>query len=183
MTETPTTPVPIHAEDPDDDWVTATNTGRAVRVRMMTGGLVLLGVLAGGFWGGVVAEKHHGSGTSAKSPVASLFGAAARAAGPGGGGFALGGGGGSFTSGTVINVQGNELDISDSSGNIVKVRVGPSTTVTRTTKSSLSGLQIGDTVVVTGSAGTGGAISATSVRASSQGTGFGGGAGAGGGGG
>ena len=169
MTQAPS-PVTIHAEDPDDEWVTATNSGRAVRVRLLTGGLILLGVLAGGFWGGVVAEKHHGSGSTAAASAAGRFAAAARAAAAGGGGFALGGGGG-FTTGTVINVQGDELDISDSNGNIVKVRVGSTTTVTRTAKSSLSGLQIGDTVVVVGSSGTGGTISATSVRATSAGTG------------
>ena len=185
MTETSTNPVPIHAEDPDDDWVTATNTGRAVRVRLMTGGLVLLAVLAGGFWGGVVAEKHHGTGSNATTTAAGRFGAAARAAAAAGaGGFTVGGGaGGAFTTGTVIDVQGNELDISDSSGNIIKVKVGPSTSVTRTSKSSLSGLQIGDTVIVTGPAGSGGTVSATAVRATAQGTtagGFGGGAAAGG---
>ena len=181
MTEPPTNPVPIHAEDPDDDWVTATNTGRAVRVRMMTGGLVILAVLAGGFWGGVVAEKHHGSGSNATTTAAGRFGAAARAAAAAAGGFTLGGAGGNFTTGTLIDVQGNELDISDSSGNIVKVKVGSSTTVTRTAKSSLSGLQIGDTVIVTGSAGSGGTVSATAVRATAQGTPAGGGGGGGGG--
>jgi hypothetical protein len=171
MTDTPTTPVPIHAEDPDDDWVTATNGGRSVRVPLMTGGLVLLAVLAGGFWGGVIAGKHHGSGSVASATAASRFGAAARAAAPGGGGgLTFGGGGGAnFTTGTVIDVQGSQLDISDSGGNIVKVTVGPSATVTRTAKSSVSGLQIGDTVVITGSAGSGGDISATAVRATAPG--------------
>ena len=166
--------VTIHAEDPDDDWVTATNSGRAVRVRLVTGGLVLLGVLAGGFWGGVVAEKHHGTGSTAASSAASRL--AART------GFTFGGsgaGGGSFTTGTVINVAGDELDISDSSGNIVKVKVGSATTVTRTAKSALSGLQIGDTVVVVGSSGSGGTISATSVRATGAGATAGGPGGAG----
>jgi tripartite-type tricarboxylate transporter receptor subunit TctC len=67
------------------------------------------------------------------------------------------------------------LDISDSSGNIVKITVGPSATVTRTAKSSVSGLQVGDTVTVTGSSGAGGTINATAVRATAQGTTAGGG--------
>jgi tripartite-type tricarboxylate transporter receptor subunit TctC len=49
------------------------------------------------------------------------------------------------------------------------VTVGPSAIVTRTAKSSVSGLQIGDTVVITGSAGSGGDISATAVRATAPG--------------
>ena len=168
----------IHPEDPDDEWVTAVNSGRAVRVRIATGALVLLLVLAGGFWGGVVAEKHHGSGSSNLSGLASRFAAARSAAGgaAGASGFSgLGGAGGAVTTGTVIDVQGNVVDISDSSGNIVKVQVGPSTTVTRTAKTTAGGLQVGDTVVVTGSTGSGGTVSATAVRASAQGVIAGGG--------
>jgi hypothetical protein len=166
----------IHPQDPDDEWQTATNSGRAVRVRLLTGALVVLVVLAGGFWGGVVAEKHHGTGSTATSSLASRFAAAARAAGGTGGastgGFAgLGGlGAGGATAGTVIDVQGNVVDISDSSGNIVKVTVGPSTVVTRTAASSPAGLKVGDTVVVTGSP-----TAPTAVRATAQGVRSGGG--------
>lgn len=166
----------IHPEDPDDEWATAVNSGRAVRVRLLTAGLLLLLVLAGGFWGGVVAEKHHGSGSnSSLSALASRFAGARAGAGGGAGasGFsALGGG--AVTTGTVIDVQGDVVDISDASGNIVKVRVGPSTTVTRTVKTAPSGLQVGDTVVVAGAAGSGGTVSATAVRASAQGVSAGG---------
>lgn len=185
MAEAPTQ-VTLHPEDPDDEWQTASNPGRVVRVRMATGALVLLAVLAGGFWGGVVAEKHHGSGTasSAASRLAA-FAAAARAGG-GGGAFGGGAGGAGFTSGTVIDVQGDVVDISDSSGKIVKVTVGPSTTVTRTAAVKPAGLQIGDTVIVTGPPGAPTAVRATAqgVRAGGGGGGgfgaFGGGAGSGG---
>lgn len=162
--------VTIHPEDPDDEWQTADNTGRVLRVRAVTGALLALVVLAGGFWGGVVAEKHHGSGSSASASLASRF-AAARAAGSGaaGGGTSFAGGGAGATTGTVIDVQGDVIDISDSSGNIVKVMVGPSTSVTRTAKSSVSGVQVGDTLIATGTTGSGGIVSATSVRASAPG--------------
>jgi hypothetical protein len=50
----------------------------------------------------------------------------------------------------------------------VKVRLGPTANVTRTSKSSLAGLQTGDTVVVQGST-SGGVVTATSVRAVGQG--------------
>ncbi len=187
-------PTEIHSDDLDDEWVVE-EAGRSLKLRYLTGGLLALILLAGGFWGGVVAEKHHGTGTSAASSLASRF-AALRGAGAGTGrtgtgtggtgGFAgLGGGGfggAGATTGTVINVSGDTIDITDSSGNLVKIQVPASATVTRTTKSALSQLQIGDTVVVTGAAGSGGTISATAVRASAQGVtagGFGGGAGAG----
>lgn len=167
----------IHPEDPDDQWVTSANAGRAIRVRALTGALVLLLVLAGGFWGGVVAEKHHGSGSTSAASLAARF-AAARAAAGGGAldfGSGTGGPGSGAVTGTVIDVQGDAVDISDSSGNIVKVEVGPSTTVTRTAKVAASGLRIGDTVVVTGQSGAGGTVSATAVRATAQGVAPGGG--------
>lgn len=176
----------IHEEDPDDEWQTAVNTGRSFRVRVVTGSLVVLLVLAGGFWGGVVAEKHHGNGSTTSALASRL--AALRAGGTGRtgtggrggtGGFAGAGGSGSATTGTVIDVQGNIVDISDSSGNIVKVAIGPSTTVTRTARSNASGIQIGDTVVVSGSAGAGGTVNATTVRAVAQGVTAGGGLGGG----
>jgi hypothetical protein len=185
----PVSAVDIHPDDPDDEWV-VDRARRGIRIRAVTGVLLLLGVLGGGFWGGVIAEKHHGSGNSANSSLASQIAAlrTSRTAGGGtgttGNGSTAGagaflGGGGSATRGTVIGVQGDVLEISDNSGDIVKVTVGPSATVTRTAASSLGGLQIGDTVVVAGSAGTNGTINATAVRASAKGVttgGVGGGA-------
>lgn len=203
----PTIPVPIqdteqvpaldiHPDDPDDEWVVE-DSKRGFRLRAVTAGLLVLALVGGGFWGGVVAEKHHGSGSSSgNSALASaLAGLRATRGGTGTGGGTglgsggLGGAGASATRGTVIGVQGNVLEISDTSGNIVKVTVGPSATVTRTASSSLTGLQIGDTVVVTGSAGSTGTVNATAVRATAKGvatgglagTGFAGGSGGGGG--
>jgi hypothetical protein len=166
----------IHPEDPDDDWASVTPQGRGVRVRVLTGSLLLLAVLAGGFWGGVVAERHHGSGTTVASTAASRFAAAARAAGGSGTGgrFAgLGGaagGAGAATSGIVTGVVGNTLYVTNASGALVKVSIGASTTITRTGSTTLSGLKTGDTVVVSGSTGSNGSVSATAVRATAQGT-------------
>ena len=65
----------------------------------------------------------------------------------------------------------------------------PSTTISRTAKSSLAGLQTGDTVIVTGTKSSNGNVTATAVRATGAGvttstgfggTGFGGGGAAGG---
>lgn len=169
----------IHPEDPDDEWVTSSSAGRTVRLRPVTGALVVLLLIAGGFWAGVVAEKHHGSGSTGSGSAASRLAAVARGAAgsPAGTGFAGGSRSGLIT-GTVIDVQGDTVDLSDSNGTIVKVRVGPSTTVTRTSTTGVSGLQIGDTAVVTGSPASGGTISATGIRATAEGvqggTGFGG---------
>jgi hypothetical protein len=180
-------PAGLHPEDPDDEW--AVTPARGFRVRAATGALILLVVLAGGFWGGALAEKHHGTGTS--STLASLraaarsgalgrgtagaTGTAGGGAGFGAGGFGaggtgFGGAGGAATTGTVIGEQGNTLYVSDANGNIVKVVVGKQTTVTRTGPATLSGLKNGDTVVVSGSRASNGSVSATSVRAVAAGT-------------
>lgn len=76
-------------------------------------------------------------------------------------------------------MQGDVVDISDSSGNLVKVTVGSSAVVTRTESSPVSGLKVGDSVIVTGTTAAGGSLNATAVRASAPGvttgSGFGGG--------
>ena len=169
-----TDPPLIHPDDPDDDWEAVSPTGRGLRVRALTGSLVVLAVLAGGFWGGVVAEKHHGSGsgTTSASALAARFAAARGGTGPGTGATGVsgfGGGAGAATSGIVTGVVGNILYVTNSSGTLVKVTVGPTATITRTGKSSLSGLQTGDTVIVSGTTASNGIVSATSVRATAQG--------------
>jgi hypothetical protein len=184
----PTTQLAIHPDDPDDDWSTG-QTRKGLRLHAPTAVLLGLIVLAGGFWGGAVAEKHHSgspSSSSASSALANLRAAARGAAGSGagasglggtgaggtgaGGGLGAGGGAaGAATAGIVTGVEGNILYVTDAAGNLVKVAVGPTATVTRTAKSSLTGLQTGDTVVVQGTTGTGGTVTATSVRATAQG--------------
>jgi hypothetical protein len=188
----------IHPDDADDEWPQQ-QARRGVRLPVLTATMIALAVLAAGFWGGAAVEKHHAStasssASSALSSLASRF-AAARGAGTGSSGFAgvgSSGGAGSATAGLVTGVEGNTLYVTDSSGKLVKVQVGASATVTRTAKSSLAGLQTGDTVIVQGTSGSSGTVTATSVRATAAGvtTGgfgggglFGGGAGAGSGGG
>jgi hypothetical protein len=174
-------PVPdeIHPDDPDDDW-SDSHVKKGLRLQVPTAALLSLVVLAAGFWGGALAEKHHGSSTSSSSALSALAsrlaaarggsGAAAAGAGGGGSGFARAGGGATpATAGIVTGVQGNVLYVTNASGDLVRVEVGPSTSVTRTAKTSLAGLQTGDTVVVQGTTGSGGTVTATSVRATGQG--------------
>ncbi len=178
-TEEPATAeVAIHPDDPDDEW----SSGRArsgLRLNAPTAVLLALVVLAGGFWGGALAEKHHSgssSGSSALSALASRLAATRAGRGSTAGGTGAGfpgagafGGAASATSGIVTGVRGNILYVTDATGALVKVVVGPSVPVTRTANSSLTGLQTGDTVVVQGSKASNGAVTATSVRATAQG--------------
>lgn len=178
----------IHTDDPDDEWSSGP-VRSGLRLRAPTAVLIGLLVLAGGFWGGALAQKHHGSSSSssALSALASRFAAAGGTTGTGATGFS--GASGAATSGIVTGVQGQTLYVTDASGALVKVNVGPSTTISRTAKSSLAGLQTGDTVIVTGTKSSNGTVTATAVRATGAGvttstgfggTGFGGGGAAGG---
>ena len=141
--------------------------------------MLALLVAAGGIWGGAALQRGQGSSSasSSLSSLASLFrgarGATAgtRTAGLGGGAFAA------AAAGTVTEVSGSTLYVTNSSGDLVKVTVSATTPVTRDAKSSLGGLQVGDTVVVEGTKQSNGSVSATSVSATASGVtsgGFGG---------
>ena len=167
--------------DDDEEWPVR---GPRKGIRMPVPTVLLLAILiaAGGLWGGAALQRSHGSTatSSAASPFAALRGGGANDLSGLGGTGALGG----ATTGTVTSVSGSTLYVTNSSGNLVKVTVGPSATVSRNAKSSLGALQVGDTVVVQGSKASDGSVSATSVSSTAAGItsgfpGFGAGGGAG----
>jgi hypothetical protein len=162
-------------------------------------------IIACGFIAGVLVEK--GQSTSSSSAGTAGAGLAARfaglrggrsgasAAGGGsaggaataGGGAAGGTSGGGATAGQVAYVSGSTLYVTTAEGNTVKVKTSPASTVTKTVSADVKGIHPGETVLVTGTAGKNGAISAESIRvgAGAGGGGLGalfGGSGAGGGG-
>ena len=146
--------------------------------------LALLGVLliAAGFIGGVLVEKGQGSSSSSTgsaaglaSRFAALRGGAASssssAAAPGATsssnpGFAR------PTAGTVAYLSGSTLYVTNSEGNTVKVNTSAGTSVTKTVKSTVSGIHPGETVTVTGASGAGGIVSAESISVGSGGGGL-----------
>ncbi len=164
--------------DPEDDLALPAHRRR---LGTLTAVLVLLLVAGLGVYGGVRLQKSRGgssntSASSIASALASRFGAArgsggaatrgAGASGTGGfGGFGGGGGGlGGATTGTVKLVDGNTIYLSQTDGSIVKVTTTPSgTTVTKTVPSSVSAIQPGETLVVQGSTGSDGTVTATRV--------------------
>lgn len=163
--------------------------------------LALTGVLliACGFIGGVLVEKGQSSSSSTgggASGLAERFAALRGAAGAGGGGaggrgagrsgpgtaaaslFGTGGAGngtGGFgaTVGQVTYVSGSTLYVTNAEGNTIKVKTSDASTVSKTVKSDVKGIHPGETVIVTGSAGSGGAVEAESVRVSETGAGGG----------
>jgi hypothetical protein len=156
------------------------------RRRMLTPlslGLLAVLLTACGFIGGVLVEK--GQGASGSSSPASAAGFASRlSALRAGGSSALGrsastggaasgssglGGGGRPVSGQVAYVAGSTLYVTNSEGNTMKVTTSPATSVTKTVKASVKDIHPGETVTVTGAAGSNGAVGAESISVGSGG--------------
>jgi hypothetical protein len=156
--------------------------------------LALLGVLllACGFIGGVLVEKGQtSSSNTAGAGLASRFAALRGAGGAGstatgsgangsgsaaGGGLAGGGGfaarlGGGATIGEVSYISGNTLYVTTAEGNTVKVTTSPASSITKTVKADVHGIHPGETVVVRGTKGSGGAVSAETISVGSAGGG------------
>ncbi|MGH2854337.1 MAG: hypothetical protein ACRDLF_09135 [Solirubrobacteraceae bacterium] len=150
--------------------------------------VALLGLLlvACGFIGGVLVEKGQTSsstGSSAAAGLASRFAAlrGAGAAGSTNGGTSASGAGGSATGsgfagrlggfagaggatiGEVSYISGHTLYVTDAEGNTVKVTTSTASSITKTVKAGLHGIHPGETVVVRGAKGSGGAVRAESI--------------------
>lgn len=150
--------------------------------------LALLGVLliACGFIAGVLVEKGQtssssssgagaaglasrfaalrgasGAGSSASAPSSAAGAGTAGSFGASGSGA---GGDAGATIGQVAYVDGSTLYVTNAEGNTVKVRTSPASTVTKTVKADVKGIHPGETVIVTGTSGSGGAIEAESIR-------------------
>ena len=130
-------------------------------VTPLTASLAAVLIAALGFIGGVQVQK-----SSADSP--SRAGAFAR--GGSGGGFTPGGGAGSSdaTVGTVANVDGKTLYVTDSSGATIRIRTTSNSKIARTAVSKAGAVHPGDTVIVQGTKSSSGTVTATSVTATAK---------------
>jgi hypothetical protein len=140
--------------------------------------LALLFFVACGVWGGAVLQRHHDNKTLNSRVTAALATAVAgrrSAAGAGtgtgtagAGGFGGFGGGaaGGRTTGTVTDVEGTVVTLTDSSGNAVKVNLAPTTKITKTTAGTTADLQLGQTVVVSGAKAADGSTTAATITIS-----------------
>jgi hypothetical protein len=152
------------------------------RGTVVLAGLVLL---AGGFVGGLQAQKHWGTASTASGfPAGFGAGAAGRYGGGTGrtGAGTYGGGTGqgtgqsgaatapaaTGTTGTVKLVDGSTIYVQTSDGNVVTVNTNGKTTVSAATKSTLKSIKAGQTVTVQGAAGSDGTVTATSVTTSKK---------------
>ena len=124
--------------------------------------LAALALVAGGMGVGSYLQR-----TRSSSP-SSLFSQLASARRGAFAGFAGLGSSAGATTGTVTDVAGHTLYVTTASGTLVKVLVGATATVDRTTASALGALQVGDSVVVRGTTANG-SVHATSVTATAKG--------------
>jgi hypothetical protein len=178
----------IPYDRPEEDWDgfedehDAALPGRPRRkvLTWWSAGLFALILCAVGFYAGVRIEKSQlssattttgftaaGAGAAVRGGAAARAGAFARGAG-GGGGFrglfgAAGGAGGSATLGTVTNISGNSLYVTDTSGNTVKVTLSSATKLTKNVTVGKKAVRPGDLVVVSGVKGPDGTVSAATV--------------------
>lgn len=160
--------VDLSGEDADWEWP-AKAARRGLRMRVPTAVLLALLIAAGGIWGGAALQRTRSSASaSSGSSLASLFSGRGRGGTTGAGGGSLFGGA-PAAAGTVTAVEGDVVYLTTSSGGIEKVIVAKTTTLTRTTKISASGLHQGDTVIVEGTTEKNGSVAATSITASAAG--------------
>jgi hypothetical protein len=148
----------------------------------VSGGLVAIVLVAGGFIGGVQVQKHQGADTSGNGLSAAFGARLGQGAGgqaPGATGAARSGSGSTgATAGTVANVKGSTLYVTSADGTTVKVKTNDNSKVTRNASSSVTHVHPGDTVVIQGSTASSGTVTASSITATAKGVtpgGFGGG--------
>lgn len=156
-------------DDEDEAWPDR-GPRQGLRMSVPTVALLALLIAAGGIWGGAALQRSEGTSSgswAAASSLASLFRGARGATS--GSPFSATGAAGGATTGTVTEVSGDTLYVTNASGTLVKVTVGPSATVDRNAAASLGSLQVGDTVVVEGTKASSGSVSATSVSATGAG--------------
>ena len=131
---------------------------------MFTSAAVVILIAAASFYGGMQTQKGltHSSGTQAAAASGSSgFGSGGAGGSAGGGGFR--GGGGVF--GTVQSISGTTMVVSTQSGNkTVSLASSPQITDGSGNQASVSDIQTGDTVVVRGSTGSDGTVTAQVVR-------------------
>jgi hypothetical protein len=125
----------------------------------VSGGLLAVMLVAGGFIGGVQVQKHQAaSGGGARNGLPAAF-----AARP--------------TAGTVANIKGSTLYVTGADGTTVKVKTNDNSKITRNAAGSVAHVHPGDTVVIQGSTASSGTVTASSITATAKGVtpaGFGG---------
>ena len=171
-------PQPTGAEEPDDQYDQAILLPR--RERLFTKVTWAMAALL--FAGGSFALGAHLKNTPAAAAAGTVSAQSANAQGargqngttgtaPGGAtgaatnGSAAAGGFGGGTVGQITAINGNTITLKDNQGNTVTINATATTPINVAKPGALSDLSTGETIVVQGTAGSSGAINATSINA------------------
>lgn len=155
-------------DDESEEW-TGRASSKAFRAPWLATALAALLLMLGGIWLGAFLQRHQSSSTtSASSAFSGLFGSGLRAT-TGTGSNAGSSASSNITSGTVTDIIGKTLYVTDSSGALVSVKVSSTTTVDRNAGSSLAALKPGDTVTVQGATEKNGSVDAATISATAKG--------------
>jgi hypothetical protein len=182
--------VPPPYEDDDEPEFRPRPRRRAHALTFVLGAAVLI---AAGFLGGVLLQKHedHGTSSSATGARAGRFaalasggstgttvaggsgsttagGAAGTGAGGGGGRFGggfggAGGGGGGGVAGTVTLVDGKNIYVTDTTGNVVKLETSASSQLSKTDPATTKDVAPGDVVTARATQNSDGSYTASAV--------------------
>jgi len=160
--------------DEIEDWPAQAST-KGFRASWLVTVLVALLLIVGGLTLGAFLQRGQSPATTSASTLGRTFGGAAAV----GTGAATGASSAtsSVTAGTVTDIIGNTLYVTNASGALVAVKVSSTTTIDRNAASSLSALKPGDTVTVQGPTKNG-SVQAASISDTAKGVtpaGFGGG--------
>lgn len=136
-------------------------------LKIALGMLIVAAVAGGSFYGGAVYGK--GQASTAVPGAAGVPGGPGQAGVPPAGtnGGQTGGNQGGMLFGQIEAIGDGTLTMTDSSGNTVVVNVTDTTLIQKQASVTLADLQQGETVVVSGSAGSDGSITARMVQVSS----------------
>jgi hypothetical protein len=163
----------LESDLPDnlDELLKSSKSHRQIKIRIPTAILVILLIAGGAFWGGAAAQN---SEKGSSSPAfAFLSGRLGAGGGSGASSFFSRFTSGALTtpaaSGEVIGIKGNVIYVTTSSGALVKILVSKTTTLTKNSEVSISGLTIGDSVSVEGTKTATNTVEATSVAATAKG--------------
>lgn len=184
MTDVPTMsniPAPPYTDDDEEPEFTPRPRRRAHALTFVLAGALLI---AAGFLGGVLLQKHEDHGTSTATTAAGrragFTGTGATGTGTGGtgtggtgagaaggrggfGGFGGGAAGGGGVTGTVKLVDGKNVYVTDTNGNVTKVATNAGSTLTKTDSATIADVAPGDVVIVRGTPNSDGSFTATSL--------------------
>jgi hypothetical protein len=162
--------------DESEVW-TERSSSKTFRASWFVTTLSALLLILGGVWIGAFLQRHESSSTAALPSAFSGLSIPGLRSSTGTGSNVGAGASTNITSGTVTDIIGRTLYVTNSSGALVAIKVSSTTTVDRNASSTLSALRPGDTVTVQGATEKNGSVDATTISASAKGvssSGFGG---------